>query len=135
MADLLRALLRATTIVVVGMTGWLVAVIISVLPNRDPSSIGLWSTVAAGSGALAAAALLATMRRDRLGGALGGAFGILCVGAVAFGLLALTSVPTPGNGGHGEGYVLLTGAILGLEGALGLSWLATVATARRRPAL
>jgi hypothetical protein len=133
--DLLRALLRTATIFLVGMTGWLVSVVVAVLPVRDPGSIGLWSAVAAGSGGLALVALLATMRRDRLGPGLGGALAILSAAAIAFGAVALASSAIPRDSGHGEGYLLLIGAILGVEGGLGLAWLATVVTAhRRRPA-
>jgi hypothetical protein len=126
MADLLRVLLRATTILVVAMTGWLVAVIIGVLPQRDPGSIGLWLMVAAGAGALAAAALIATMRHDRPGGGLLGALLVLSVCAVAFGLFVLTTEALPSGGGHSEGYPLLIGLILATEGALGLAWLGSV---------
>jgi hypothetical protein len=131
MRDLLRAALRTSTIVVIGMTGWLVAVIVGVLPERDPSSIGLWTSVAAGAGGLAMAALLATLRRNRPGAALGGAFGVLSAAAAAFGLFVLTSLALPSRGGHVEGYLPLIGLILAVEGVLGLSWLASLGTARR----
>jgi len=124
MTDLLRMLLRATTILVVGMTAWLVSVILGVLPQHDPFSIGLWLGVAAGSAGLAVAALLATMRRSRRGHGTSGALAVLSVGAIAFGLLVLTSLTVPGRGGHFEGYLLLVGAILAAEGGLGLAWLA-----------
>jgi hypothetical protein len=123
MTDLLRLLLRATTILVIGMTAWLVSVILGVLPEHDPSSIGLWLGVAAGSAGLALAALLATMRRRRRGRATSGALGVLSVAALAFGILVLTSLAVP-RGGHFEGYLLLVGAILAAEGGLGLAWLA-----------
>jgi hypothetical protein len=128
---LLRTGLRTTTVFVVALTGWLVSVIVGVLPERDPSSIGLWTVVAAASGVLAAAALAATMRREPLGGRLGGALGLLSLAALAFGLIVLTSLGVPGNGRHFEGYLLLVGLILGLEGAFGLGWLASLAAARR----
>ena len=131
MTTLLRIGLRTTTVFVVAMTGWLVSVIVGVLPERDPSSIGLWTAVTAASGVLAVTALAATMRHARPGGGLAGALGLLSLAALAFGLFVLTSLAVPGNRGHVEGYLLLVGLILGLEGAFGLGWLASLAAARR----
>jgi hypothetical protein len=128
---LLRIGLRTTTVFVVAMTGWLVSVVVGVLPERDPSSIWPWTAVAAASGALAAAALAATMRRERLGAGLGVALGVLSLAALAFGSFVTTSLAVPGNGGHFEGYLLLVGLILGVEGAFGLGWLASLAAAHR----
>jgi hypothetical protein len=124
MTDLLRMLLRATTILVAGMTAWLVSVIVSVLPGHDPSSIVLWLGVAAGSAGLVVAAVLATVDRRRRGRGASGALAVLSVGALVFGLLVLTSLAVPGRGGHFEGYLVLVGAILAAEGGLGLAWLA-----------
>lgn len=131
LSDLLRVLLRTMTIVVIVMTGWLVTVIVGVLPERDPSSIGPWMAVAAASAGLALAALVATMRRDRLGDGLGRSFALLSLAAIASGIFVVTSLAIPSNGGHFEGYLLLVGLILGLEGAFGLGWLASLGAARR----
>jgi hypothetical protein len=43
----------------------------------------------------------------------------------------LASQATPRNGGHGEGYLLVLGLILTLQGLFGVAWLGTVALARR----
>jgi hypothetical protein len=131
LSDLLRMLLRTMTIVVIVMTGWLVSVVVGVLPERDPSSIGPWAAVAVASGGLASLALVATMRRDRLSDGLGRSFAVLSLAAIAFGLFVLTSLAIPSGAGHYEGYLLLVGLILGLEGAFGLGWLAALGTARR----
>jgi len=124
MSELLRAGLRGATILVIGMTAWLAIVIVGVLPQRDPASIGLWAGVAVASGALALAALRATMRLDRPGPSLGVALAALSIAALVFGGFVLLSLAVPGErGAHFEGYLLLIGLILGLEGALGLGWL------------
>ena len=131
MTTLLRIGLRTTSVFVVAMTGWLITVIVGVLPRRDPSSIGLWTIVAVASALLAAAAFAATMRRDRLGPGLAGALGLLSLAALSFGLFVMTSLTVPGSGRQFEGYLLLIGLILGLDGAFGLGWLASRAGARR----
>jgi hypothetical protein len=38
MADLLRVGLRTATIVTIGATGWLVSVLVTIVPARDPRS-------------------------------------------------------------------------------------------------
>jgi hypothetical protein len=129
MTDLVRAGLRGMTILLVGMTAWLVIVIVGVLPGRDPSSIVTWAVVAAGSVALAVAALRATMPGDRRW-TRDAALAVLSVAALGFGAVVLSSVAAPDDAGrHFEGYLLLIGLILAAEGALGLAWL--VAERRR----
>ena len=124
MADAFRVALRTVTIAVLGMIGWLVIVIVAVLPARDPGSIGLWSLVAAGAGMLAALALLVTMRPGRPDRALRAAFAVLCLIGLAFGVMVLVATAIRREG-HFEGYLLLVGAILAAEGAFGIGWLLT----------
>jgi len=123
-AGLLQVLLRTASAAVIGMVAWIGWVVAVVLPSRDPGSIGTWSAIAVGSACLAAVALVAT-RRDGNERTLRVALGVLSGIALLFGAFVITTLVEPA-GGHFEGYLLLVGSILALEGALGLGWLVAV---------
>jgi hypothetical protein len=129
--DLLRVGLRMATIFTIGATGWLVAVLLTIVPVRDPGSEPLWIAVASCAAAVSLAALLATMHRDRLGPVRGAVLALLSAAAALVGLLAIDSQAKLPNGGHGEGYLLGLGLILAVQGLLGLAWLGAVILGRR----
>jgi hypothetical protein len=129
--DLLRVGLRTATILTIGATGWLVSVLVTIVPVRDPRSEPQWIAVAACAAAVSLAALLATIRRDRLGPVLGAVLALLSAVVAVVGVLAIDSQAELPNGGHGEGYLLALGLILAVQGLLGLAWLAAVTFGRR----
>ena len=131
MADLLRVGLRTATIFTIGATGWLVSVLLTIVPVRDPRSEPLWIAVAACAAAVSLVALMATMRRDRLGPVLGAALALLSAAVAVVGVLAIDSQAELANGGHGEGYLFALGLILAVQGLLGLAWLGAITFGRR----
>lgn len=122
MANVVRVVLRTTSILTFGMAGWLVAVIASGGANRGQDLAVLWSIVAVGSTVLATLSILAT-RGPRLTQLAAGALVILGVAGTAFGLFVLSSEMTSTLSGDPEGYLLAIGTILTLNGALALGWL------------
>ncbi|HEY7970219.1 MAG TPA: hypothetical protein VID95_09515 [Candidatus Limnocylindrales bacterium] len=131
MADLLRVGLRTATIVTIGATGWLVSVLVTIVPARDPRSEPLWIAIAACAAAVSLAALLATMRREHLGRGLAAALALLSAAVAVVGVLDIDSQAELPDGGHGEGYLLALGLILAVQGLLGLAWLGAVSLGRR----
>jgi hypothetical protein len=129
--DLLRVGLRTATIFTIGATGWLVSVLLTIVPARDPGSEPLWIAVAACGAAVSLAALLATMHRDRLRPVLAAALALLSAAVAVVRVLAIDSQADLPNGGHGEGYLLALGLILAVQGLLGLAWLGAVTFGRR----
>ena len=121
MADLLRVGLRTATIVTIGATGWLVSVLVTIVPARDPRSEPFV---------------------DRHRGLRGGRRASprcwpRCAGNISVGPARCSPCPPLGrrrrrrragidsqaelpDGGHGEGYLLALGLILAVQGLLGL---------------
>ena len=81
--------------------------------------------------ALVAVSLLAIRRGRAVAAGLAVALAILAVAAVGFGLFTLGTEMSAAVAGDPEGYLLVIGAILTAQGALGLAWLASVLV--RRP--
>ncbi len=131
MTDLLRVGLRTATILTICATGWLVSVLLTIVPVRDPGSEPLWIAVAACGASVSLVALLATMHGDRLRPVLAAVLALLSAVVAAVGLLAIRSQAELPSGGHGEGYLLALGLILAVQGLLGLAWLGAVMFDRR----
>jgi hypothetical protein len=122
-ADVLRAVLRTTSIVSLAMAGWLIVVVASGRASRGQDLVVLWSIVAVGSAALAAVSMLATRSGPPLTTVAAVALAALGVTAFAFGLFVLVSALTPALSADPEGYLQAIGVILTLHGALALGWL------------
>jgi hypothetical protein len=131
MTTLLRIGLEMSSIASVVMAGWLVSVVLTVLPARDPASVPLWSGVAIATTALVVVSLLAIRRSGASPAGLTAAVAILAATAVGFGLFTLGTEMTAARNGDPEGYLFVIGVILAAQGALGLVWLASVVV--RRP--
>jgi hypothetical protein len=125
----LRGLLACGAFSTALIAAWLVMVLTTVMPVRDPGHIPVWSAITLGfllySGVTLAVVLLGPRP------AMAGLLGILSFGAVAFGAFAVrTMVVATRTGAHFEGYQLLMGLAVGGHGLCALVY---VATSRRRP--
>jgi hypothetical protein len=132
MTTVLRIGLELSSIATVAMAGWLAAVVLSVLPARDPGHVQLWAAVTVATVGLAAVTFLAIRRGAAVPAGLAAVHAILCLAAIGFGMLVLVSEMTTVAAGDSEGYLLVVGAILTAEGTLGLAWLSAVLAGRRR---
>jgi hypothetical protein len=132
MTTVLRIGLELSSIATVAMAGWLAAIVLSVLPERDPGHVQLWAAVTVATVGLAAVTFLAIRRGAAMPAGLAAVLAILCVAAIGFGMLVLVSELTTVAAGDSEGYLLVIGAILTAEGSLGLAWLSAVLAGRRR---
>ena len=131
MTTVLRIGLELSSIATVAMAGWLAAIVLSVLPARDPGHVQLWAGVTVATVGLAAVTFLAIRRGPALPASLAAVHTVLCVAAIGFGMLVLVSELTTVAAGDSEGYLLVVGAILTAEGTLGLAWLSAVLAGRR----
>jgi hypothetical protein len=131
MIGALRLGLRTVTVVTLLAAAWLVWVLLTVVPARDPGSAPLWTVVAAGAVAVGLAATLATARPDRVRTPLALLLSVLSAAALAFGANTVLSQLALPPDREGEGYLLLLGLILAAQGLLGLAWLGAVAVDRR----
>ena len=110
---------------------WLIAVVVLVLPDRDPGSRPLWAAVAVLALALAVTSFRAVgsapgRRRVRL------ILAVVSTATLGLGIAILSAAMRP----SAEGYLVLVASILVAHGAFGLAWLlATNAGRRRRPGL
>jgi hypothetical protein len=132
MTTVLRVGLEVSSVATVLLAGWLAAVVLSVLPERDPGHVQLWAAVTVATVGLAAVTFLAIRRGAAVPAGLAAVHAILCVAAIGFGMLILVSELTTVAAADSEGYKLIIGAILTAEGTLGLAWLSDVLGGRRR---
>lgn len=122
----LRMLTGAATALAIFVIAWLLWVTGTVLPERNPGSIGPSRLVA-----IAYAAFTATSWRYVFGGSRNAVLRwtvvLESIAAVVFGGYLIATMVTAGSG-HFEGYILLLGGILCLHG---LTVLACIGTGRR----
>ncbi|HEX3428685.1 MAG TPA: hypothetical protein VHS36_07755 [Candidatus Limnocylindrales bacterium] len=123
--------LQLASIATAAMALWLVWVVMTVLPSRDPGHLQLWAVVAGASAVLVGLSLGATRRA---GATIHLLLALLSIVAIAFGLLVAVSFLTTTSSGDREGYLILIGAILTIHGILGLAWTA-LAVVRWRSSL
>ena len=103
---------------------WLCFVVAVVLPERDPTHVGMWTGFAAGFLVYAGLTLMFVLARARPPW-LPASVVILSLGAIAFGSYAIASmVRAAGTGGHFEGYLLVMGAVLAGHGLCALAYAA-----------
>ena len=131
MTAALRVGLRVASLATIVLAAWLVAVVVVVLPGRDPGHVGMWTIVAIGAASLAALSWLASGARGGPSALSGLALLALGVGRLAFGVLVVGSSLSDALTGDPEGYLLVIGVILAVHGALVVAWLAAAVT--RRP--
>jgi hypothetical protein len=119
----LRGLLACGAFSTALIAAWLMIVLTTVMPVRDPGHIPVWSAITLGfllySGVTLAVVLLGPRP------ALAGLLVILSLGAVAFGAFAVrTMVVAARTGAHFEGYQLLMGLAVGGHGLCALAYVA-----------
>jgi hypothetical protein len=106
-------LLAIASIATALVAAWLVMVSVLVLPSRDPAHVAMWRMIAGAfalySGVCGARAI--GVRHP----ALRAAVRVLSLAAGAFGVYAIRA------GGHGEGYLLLMGAILCVHAGIAIA--------------
>ena len=125
---LLACCAASTTLIAV----WLVFVLTSVMPLRDPSHIPLWSAITFGFVVFAGATLAVVVLGPRP--ALVGVLAILSLGALAFGGVAVRAMYVAAStGAHFEGYQLLMGLAIGGHGACALAYAAASRRAAASP--
>ena len=120
--------LTATLMALVAL--WLIGVVLTLLPARDPAHVPFWSAVALAFGALAAVsfAALASRAHAAVRAAALGSVAALATGLLALGHTVRAEPP------HFEGYLVLMAAILAAHGAAGCVWWLRVRhTAALRP--
>src|SRR5262245_59030280 len=128
----LRAVLTLTALATAAIGAWLVLVVATVLPARDPAHVPLWSAVAAGSFVYSARTLLVARGGPRPA-LLRAAALLLSLGAAVSGLTMAgsTMAAPPGAGRHFEGYLLVMGAAFAAHGLCALAYLARTAASAR----
>ncbi len=120
---ILRGLLACAAFSTALIAAWLVMVLTTVMPVRDPGHIPVWSAIALGFLLYSGVTLAVVLRGPRP--ALAGLLGILSLGAVAFGAFAVrTMVVATQTGAHFEGYQLLMGLAVGGHGLCALAYVA-----------
>ena len=102
------------------IASWLFVVAATVVPERDPSRVGFWTTVALGFLAYAVVATLSVL------GPAAGRWRIVTPVAVAASVVALVAgaalaIPMLLTSGEFEGYIVLMGLVLGGQGLLVLA--------------
>jgi hypothetical protein len=119
----LRGLLACGAFSTTLIAAWLVMVLTTVMPVRDPGHIPVWSAITLGFLVFSGVTLGVVLRRPPP--ALAGLLVILSVGAVAFGAFAVrTMVVATRTGAHFEGYQLLMGLAVGGHGLCALAYVA-----------
>ncbi len=117
--------LRISSVATIVLALWLGFVVATILPAHDPGNVLLWTVVALASLALAVVSLVVT-RPGRGHGAPPatslGVLAVLSIAAIGFGMYVLLTVASDAPAGRSEGYLLIIGAILTVQGALGLTW-------------
>jgi hypothetical protein len=119
--------LQMSALASVLLCGWLVSVIILVLPDRDPIRRPFWAVVAVLILALAAASFRAVGSRPdhpRVRVILA----VVSAPAFGLGVVILSGALRP----SAEGYLLVIAAILLANGAFGYGWLIATNSDRRR---
>jgi hypothetical protein len=114
---LLRTLLSLASLSTSGIAVWLVAVVLTVLPARDPARMPMWTAVAAGLAAYSALTLawLATAR-VRL------ALLIASVPVLALAAwVVITELRAASDASRFEGYLLLMGLLAGAHALVALA--------------
>ena len=126
MTAIARIGLQMSALAGVLLCGWLISVIILVLPARDPGGRPFWAGVAVLILALAAASFRAVgslpdQRRVRV------ILAVLSAPVVGLGLAILYGATLP----SAEGYLLVVAAILLANGAFAFGWLIATSPVRR----
>ena len=100
---------------------WLLTVLTTVMPVRDPGHVRLWTAITAGFLVYAALTFAVVVRGPRP--ALVRMLAVLSLGALAFGGVAIHAMYVAATtGGHFEGYQLLMGLAIAGHGACALAY-------------
>lgn len=130
--DPLGALLTCCALATGAIALWLVVVITTVLPSRDPAHVPLWTALALGFFVYAALTLAFVVRGPRPP-ALPMAVVLLSLAAITFGGYATTRMlAAADSGAHFEGYLLIMGIVLAAHGLCALAYAARSASIARR---
>ena len=115
-----RILLALASLATAAVGLWLLWVMVTVLPTRDPGHIPMWRTVAACFFAYSGLCW-GCVATDAKAALLRGSVLIASVAAVGLGLYGITSMLRRADaGGHFEGYIVLMGLILAGHGVTGV---------------
>ena len=124
----LRGLLACGAFTTALIAAWLVMVLTTVMPVRDPAHIPVWSAIMLGVFVYSGVTLAVVLQGPRP--ALAGLLALLSVGAVAFGAFAVRSMAVAARtGAHFEGYLLLMGIAVGGHGVCALAYAALASAA------
>ena len=116
-------LIRFVSVATLAIAGWLVSVVVLVLPARDPAAIGFWTLVAIGAAGFGGLSIVVTDGRFRHRSitvivlAVGAA--LLALAALVLGWISMLAARGP----HFEGYLFAIGAVFAIHGALVILWL------------
>lgn len=128
----LRTLLACGGLATAAIALWLLTVVTTVLPARDPAHVPLWSGIALACVAYASLTLALVVRGPRPA-LLPAAVGVASVAAIAFGSSAAgRMLAAAGSGGHFEGYLLGMGVVLAGHGLCALAYTLLTAWIARR---
>jgi hypothetical protein len=119
----LKVLLACGAFTTALIAAWLVMVLTTVMPVRDPGHIPIWSAITLGFFLYSGVSLAVVLLGPRP--ALAWLLAVLSVGAIAFGAFAVRSmVVASRTGGHFEGYQLVMGLAVAGHGLCALAYVA-----------